>query len=84
MIYTVVEKFKRISPYLLVLYMGWSIAVDVIEKVEQLSVEVRELNHRTACLEAQITKTKGFGFGLAVGLIGVSSGTAAIITKWMT
>tara|TARA_Y100000588_G_scaffold60133_1_gene59067 strand:- start:158 stop:283 length:126 start_codon:yes stop_codon:yes gene_type:complete len=28
-IYTVVEKFKRISPYLLVLYMGWSIAVDV-------------------------------------------------------
>ena len=56
----------------------------LIEKVEQLSVEVRELNHRTACLETQITKTKGFGFGLAVGLIGVSSGTAAIITKWMT
>ena len=56
----------------------------LIEKVEQLSVEVRELNHRTACLERQITKTKGCGFGLAGGLIGVSSGTAAIITKWMT
>jgi hypothetical protein len=55
----------------------------LIEKVDQLSYEVRENNNRIDCLEKQLVRTKGFGVGLAVGLIGVSSATASIITKWM-
>tara|TARA_R100001594_G_scaffold14850_2_gene31488 strand:- start:18 stop:227 length:210 start_codon:yes stop_codon:yes gene_type:complete len=53
------------------------------EKVEQLSREVRENNNRIDCLERQLVKTKGFGVGLAVGLIGLSSGIASAITKLM-
>ena len=56
----------------------------LIEKVDQLSVDVRENNIRIDCLEKQLTRTKGFGVGLAVGLIGVSSATASFITKWMS
>ena len=55
----------------------------LIEKVDQLSVDVRENNIRIDCLEKQLTRTKGFGVGLAVGLIGVSSATASFITKRM-
>ena len=53
------------------------------EKVEQLSREVREDNNRIDCLERQLVKTKGFGLGLGIGLIGVSSGIASAITKLM-
>ena len=55
----------------------------LIEKVDQLSVAVKENNTRIDSLEKQLVRTKGFGVGLAVGLIGVSSATASIITKWM-
>ena len=56
----------------------------MLEKMDSLEQAVRENNQRLDSLEAQLAKTKGFGLGLAVGLIGVSSATASFITKWMT
>jgi hypothetical protein len=56
----------------------------LIEKVEMMEQTLRENNNRIDCLEKQFTKTKGFGLGLAVGLIGVSSATASFVTKWIS
>ena len=56
----------------------------LIEKVEKMENTLRENNNRIDCLEKQLVKTKGFGVGLAVGLIGVSSATAYFVTKWMS
>lgn len=56
----------------------------LIEKVEKMENTLRENNNRIDCLEKQLVKTKGFGVGLAVGLIGVSSATASFVTKWMS
>ena len=54
------------------------------EKLDSMEAAVRENNERIENLEQQLAKTKGFGLGLAVGLIGVSSATASFITKWMS
>ena len=56
----------------------------LIEKVEKMENTLRENNNRIDCLEKQLVKTKGFGVGLAGGLIGVSSATASFVTKWMS
>ena len=55
----------------------------MLEKLASMEEAVRENNQRIESLEHQLAKTKGFGLGLAVGLIGVSSATASFITKWM-
>ena len=55
----------------------------MLEKLDSMEAAVRENNERIENLEQQLAKTKGFGLGLAVGLIGVSSATASFITKWM-
>ena len=56
----------------------------LLEKLDSMEAAVRENNERIENLEQQLAKTKGFGLGLAVGLIGVSSATASFITKWMS
>ena len=56
----------------------------MLEKLDSMEAAVRENNERIENLEQQLAKTKGFGLGLAVGLIGVSSATASFITKWMS
>ena len=56
----------------------------MLEKLASMEEAVRENNQRIENLEQQLAKTKGFGLGLAVGLIGVSSATASFITKWMS
>ena len=56
----------------------------MLEKLDSMEAAVREINERIENLEQQLAKTKGFGLGLAVGLIGVSSATASFITKWMS
>ena len=56
----------------------------MLEKLDSMEAAVRENNERIENLEQQLAKTKGFGLGLAVGLICVSSATASFITKWMS
>ena len=56
----------------------------MLEKLDSMEAAVRENNERIENLEQQLAKTKGFGLGLALGLIGVSSATASFITKWMS
>ena len=56
----------------------------MLEKLDSMEAAVRENNERIENLDQQLAKTKGFGLGRAVGLIGVSSATASFITKWMS
>ena len=56
----------------------------MLEKLDSMEAAVRENNERIENLEQQLAKTKGFGLGLALGLIGVSSATASFFTKWMS
>ena len=56
----------------------------LIQKVESMNEALRENTERLDSLERQLERTKGFGLGMALGIIGLSGATASMITKWMS
>ena len=56
----------------------------LMEKVDQLSVEVRENNARLDRLEHQLERTRGIGIGIVLATIGVSGAGASLLTKWIS
>jgi hypothetical protein len=44
---------------------------------------LQENTERLDALEKQLERTKGIGIGVVLGIIGLSAGSASMITKWM-
>mgnify|MGYP001254395552 FL=1 len=54
------------------------------QKVDSMKETLRENTERLDSLEKQLERTKGIGIGVVLGIIGLSAGSASMITKWMS
>lgn len=53
------------------------------QKVDSMRETLQENTERLDALEKQLERTKGIGIGVVLGIIGLSAGSASMITKWM-